>query len=69
MNTYSKHILDRLKSVRNAEKAAWLENYVKHDIKSLGVGIPEIRGIVKSTEKDFLLTQKSIPVQIRVLNE
>ena len=45
------------------------ENYVKHDIKSLGVGIPEIREIVKNTEKDFLLTHKSIPVQIQVLNE
>ena len=69
MNIISKHILERLKAVRNVEKAAWLENYVKHDIKSLGVGIPEIREIVKSIEKDFLLTHKSIPVQIQVLNE
>lgn len=69
MNPISKHILDRLKSVRNTDKAAWLENYVKHDIKSLGVGIPQIREIVKSTEKDFLLTHKSIPLQIQVLNE
>jgi 3-methyladenine DNA glycosylase AlkD len=69
MNTYSKHILDRLKSVRNVEKAAWLENYVKHDIKSLGVGIPEIREIVQSTVKDLLLTHKSILLQIQVLNE
>ncbi len=68
-NIESKHILDRLKSVRNVDKAAWLENYVKHDIKSLGVGIPEIREIVQSTEKDFLLTHKSIPYQIQVLKE
>jgi len=53
-----------LKSVRNADKAAWLENYVKHDIKSLGVGIPEIREIVITAEKDFLLTHISIPLQI-----
>ena len=69
MSTFSERILDRLKAVRNVDKAAWLENYVKHDIKSLGVGIPEIREIVKRTEKDFLLTHKSIPVQIEVLNE
>lgn len=69
MNSFSKNILNRLKSVRNADKAAWLENYVKHEIRSLGVGIPEIREIVKNTENDFLLTQESIPVQIQVLNE
>ena len=69
MNTFSKHILDTLKSVRNVDKAAWLENYVKHDIKSLGVGIPEIREIVNRTEKEFFLTNKSIPAQIQVINE
>lgn len=69
MNTYSKNILYKLKSVRNGDKAAWLEKYVKHDIKSLGVGIPEIREIVQSTEKDILLTHKSISFQIQVLNE
>jgi len=26
---------------------------MKHDINSLGVGIPEIKQIVKNTEKDY----------------
>ena len=69
MSSFSKHIINRLKSVRNVDKAVWLENYAKRDSRSLGVGIPEIREIVKSSEKDFLLTNKSIPVQIQVLNE
>ena len=68
MHTFSKHVLERLKAARNADKAAWLEKYVKHDIKSLGVGIPEIREIVKSSENEFLLTQKSVPLQIQALN-
>jgi len=69
MNTFSKYILDKLKAARNQDKAARLENYVKHDIRSLGVGIPEIREIVSNAEKELLLTQKTISFQVQVLNE
>jgi len=42
---------------------------VKHDIKSFGVGIPEIREIIKQFEKDTALNKSSINVQIEFLNE
>lgn len=51
MNKHAEKIIQLITSKKNSEKALWLENYVKHDIKSLGVGIPEIRGILKQFEK------------------
>jgi 3-methyladenine DNA glycosylase AlkD len=41
----------------------------KHDIKSLGVGIPEIREIIKQFEKDQQLNKLPIKIQIEFLND
>lgn len=50
-------------------KARWLENYVKHHVKSLGVGIPQIREIVKSAEKEYNLSTLSFVEQKQMLDE
>lgn len=69
MNDYAKQIIEAIRAKQNADKALWLENYVKHDIKSVGVGIPEIRELIKQFEKDTELSKSSIKVQIEFLNE
>ena len=51
------------------QKSAWLEDYVKHDIKSKGVGIPGIRQVVKSANKEFSLSSKPLIKQVELLND
>lgn len=53
----------------NEKKAAWLENYVKHDIKSKGVGIPKIREIVKRSAKQYDLIKLPFEQQIILLDD
>jgi 3-methyladenine DNA glycosylase AlkD len=57
----SNAIKTRIAALGKPEKAAWLENYVKHSIKSKGVGIPDIREIVKKTADEFNLAE--IPLE------
>lgn len=52
MNKYSKLIQNKIELLKDKEKAKWLENYVKHNIKSIGVGIPEIRVAILALEKE-----------------
>ena len=68
MNEIAKNIKDKITSAGQPEKAKWLENYIKHDIKSKGVGIPEIRDIVKKATKEFNLPEFEISKQIDLLN-
>jgi len=49
----SREIQDRISGKGNSEKAKWLQNYVKHDIRSKGVGIPEIREVTKNAMKSM----------------
>ena len=49
MKDFAKDLHVELLANQNRKKAQWLENYVKHDISSLGVGIPEIRKIITAT--------------------
>jgi 3-methyladenine DNA glycosylase AlkD len=65
----SKYILDKISSIGDPQKSAWLENYVKHDIKSKGVGIPEIRQVLKLAEKRFYLTHMPIIRQVELMND
>ena len=48
MKEISKNIHSKILSIGNPDKAKWLENYIKHDIKSKGVGIHAIKGVFKS---------------------
>lgn len=69
MKEISKIIQDNITLIGKPEKAKWLENYIKHNIKSKGVGIPEIRQIIKNVNKEYKLSEKQIPEQIEVLND
>jgi 3-methyladenine DNA glycosylase AlkD len=62
-------IYKELKKYSNPKKAKWLENYVKHDIKSLGVGIPEIRSIIQRVYKQNKLNEFSPADQKIFLDE
>ena len=68
MNENASQILKILHSKQDDKKAQWLENYVKHDIKSLGVGIPELRNILIDFEKECSLTSQSWELQADFLN-
>lgn len=68
MNDFIKQIIEAIRSKQNVDKALWLQNYVKHDIKSFGVGIPEIRETLKAFETNSKLSKSSIKVQIEFLN-
>jgi len=69
MKKISKNIQDKITSIGKPEKAKWLENYIKHDIKSKGVGIPEIREIIKEANKEHQITEKPISKQIELLDD
>jgi 3-methyladenine DNA glycosylase AlkD len=68
MNDDSYQIVESLRAIGDAEKSSWLENYVKHDIVSLGVGIPDIREVVRRQEKAGQLTRQPLQVQMQVLD-
>jgi len=65
----SKYIRDKISSIGDPQKSAWLENYVKHNIKSKGVGIPEIRQVLKLAEKRFHMTHMPITGQVELIND
>lgn len=69
MNELSRSIQSRISALENKEKAQWLERYVKHNIKSLGVGIPEIRKIVKDVDKACHILAIPIAEQEEMLND
>lgn len=64
----SKIIQTKITSIGNPDKAKWFENYIKHGIKSKGVGIPEIRDIVKEATKEYRLLELDITEQVDLLN-
>jgi 3-methyladenine DNA glycosylase AlkD len=65
---YLEQISSEIGGQQNPDKAKWLENYVKHDVRSLGVGIPQIRQTIKSTEKKFQLEQLPPEAQAEMLH-
>lgn len=68
MQSYFDYITEKINLCAKPEKAAWLINYVKHDIKSLGVGIPELREIIRNFNTQFRFSQKSMAEQKDILN-
>lgn len=69
MKNISLIIRQELEKHHDAKKAKWLENYVKHDIKSRGVGIPQIRSIVQNVYKQNKLNELSLTNQKKLLDE
>ncbi len=62
-------IQDRLQAEADEKKARWLENYVKHDIRSRGVGIPVIREIVKEVVRENSLDSRPLETQAALLDD
>lgn len=50
-------------------KAQWLENYVKHNIRSRGVGIPKIREVVRDVNGSEDMASLPVPAQAAVLDD
>lgn len=69
MNNLSRQFIEMIKDKQNLDKARWLENYIKHDIKSLGVGIPDIREMMKKFDQATELSKSPVHVQIEFLND
>lgn len=69
MSEYANRIIEELKAKRNKDKAIWLENYVKHNVKSLGVGIPVIREVIKYFVRETQFNESPIKQQIEFLND
>lgn len=62
-------IQEDLQKKRNIKKAKWLENYVKHNIKSLGVGIPETRLIIQQVYQQNNLKECSFIEHKEILDQ
>ena len=69
MKGISINIQTKITLIGKPDKAKWLENYVKHNIKSKGTGIPDIRQIIKEVNKKYKLTERCISEQIELLND
>ena len=69
MTDISRIIQQKLARLEQPEKARWLENYVKHDIKSRGVGIPDIRKVVIEVNREYKLSAEPFTNRAKVLNE
>jgi len=69
MHKIAKIIQNKIIELENSKKAQWLENYVKHNIKSRGVGIPLIRNIVKEISKKYSLQNEPLRTQIKFLDD
>lgn len=67
MHEFVSAVKESLQSKSDLKKAQWLENYVKHNIRSLGVGIPDIRHIIKEQENIFSLRNESLTHQFKIL--
>jgi 3-methyladenine DNA glycosylase AlkD len=68
VNKYSKEVVAKLEALRDPRKAQWLENYIKHDLKSVGVGIPHIRQVIQDFEIENALSNVGLESQIEFLN-
>ena len=69
MHNPSQLLQSRLTALGDEKKACWLENYVKHDIRSKGVGIPQIREVVKAVAKEHGLNQQPTEAQFDLLSD
>jgi len=67
-NQYAEEFSRELISHTNPQKAKWLENYVKHGIKSRGVPIPEIRKLLEKFIKEHSINSKPLKVQLEFIN-
>jgi 3-methyladenine DNA glycosylase AlkD len=69
MNSHAFSVTQNLQALQNQKKARWLENYVKHGVKSYGVGIPIIREIVNTGENSRNISKLNMAGQKTFLND
>jgi len=69
MKEISLYIQDKITANGNQVKAKWLENYIKHDIKSKGTGIPDIRKIVIEANDKYKIIEKPLSDQIKLITD
>lgn len=69
MKSLSLIIHQELQKHSDAKKAKWLQGYIKHDIKSIGVGIPQIRSIVQNVYQKNKVDELSLSNQKQFLDE
>jgi hypothetical protein len=58
----------KLQENYNKKKAEWLQNYVKRSVKSLGVGIPKIRSIMKRLYNEQRLNEFALNKQKKIID-
>ena len=51
MKGLAKEILSSIQKLSDPVKSEWQENYVKHNTKAYGVGIPDIRKIIENSHQ------------------
>jgi len=69
MHKITKYIITEIEKKSKFQKSDWLEHYVKHNIKSKGVGIPDIRNIVKEAASKFGISELKDEKQIVIFDE
>lgn len=69
MDNFAQLIQDQISAHSDEKKARWLENYVKHGVQSKGVGIPTIRNIIKSINKEHQISLRSTTEQLSVMDK
>lgn len=69
MHDHARTIVEGLEARGDPEKARWLENYVKHAVRSFGVGIPAIRELVQELHGRTGWAAGSVQEQTPVLDD
>lgn len=65
----ARRIKNEISAHGDESKARWLENYVKHDVRSRGVGIPQIRNIIRTINREEKISALSPEKQAYILDE
>ena len=61
-----RNLTDKLEEISDQKSKEWWENYVKHDSKFRGVGIPEIRKQLKKWHEEESVGQLSLEEQLEL---
>lgn len=68
MEVLEKLIVQKIQQNKDPNKAKWLEKYVKHNVKSYGVGIPVLRDILTDIAEKASLPNRSLSEQLELMN-
>jgi 3-methyladenine DNA glycosylase AlkD len=51
MDEHIKYITSRIDGISDANKAAWWNNYLKDSVRFIGIGMPDLRKIIRAWQK------------------